>query len=96
MKKKLNIAIQMDPLENLNLKGDTTFALAMEAQNRSFNLSHFTPNDVFYISGKVFASTKKLNVFFINDIKILLIKIIIIKITIYPIIVDNVLLLMSL
>ena len=66
MKKKLNIAIQMDPLENLNLKGDTTFALAMEAQNRNFNLSHFTPNDVFYISGKVLASTKKLNVFFKN------------------------------
>ena len=66
MKKRLNIAIQMDPLEDLNLKGDTTFALAMEAQNRKFNLTHFTPNDIFYESGKVFANTKKLNVFFKN------------------------------
>ncbi len=66
MKKKLNIAIQMDPLEDLNLKGDTTFALAMEAQSRNYHLSHFTPNDVFYKSGKVYAYTKKLNIFFKN------------------------------
>ena len=32
MKQKLKIAFLMDPLENLDLKGDTTFALALEAQ----------------------------------------------------------------
>ena len=31
MKKKLKIAIQMDPLEKLDLKGDTTFILGIEA-----------------------------------------------------------------
>ena len=69
MKKKLNVAIQMDPLESLNLKGDTTFALAIEAQNRKYNLTHFTPNDIFYKSGKVFACTKTLSVFFRNGIE---------------------------
>ena len=38
MKQKLKIAFLMDPLENLDLKGDTTFALALEAQKRLSNL----------------------------------------------------------
>ncbi len=66
MKKKLNIAIQMDPLEKLNLRGDTTFALGLEAQERNFNLYHFTPNDLFYEDEKVFANIKKLNLFIEN------------------------------
>ena len=45
MKKNLNIAFLMDPLENLDLKGDTTFALALEAQNRNHTISHFKPDD---------------------------------------------------
>ena len=63
MKKKLNIAIQMDPFEDLDLNGDTTFALALEACNRNYNVSHFTPNDIFYKNGKVYAYTKYLKVF---------------------------------
>ena len=39
MKQKLKIAIQMDPLEKLDLKGDTTFILGLEAINR--NLKYF-------------------------------------------------------
>ena len=31
MKQKLKIALQMDPFEKLNLKGDTTFILGLEA-----------------------------------------------------------------
>ena len=34
MTRNLNIAFLMDPLEKLDLKGDTTFALAFEAQRR--------------------------------------------------------------
>ena len=35
---RLNIAFQMDPFENLDLKGDTTFALALEACKRKYNV----------------------------------------------------------
>ena len=38
MNQKLKIAIQMDPLEKLDLKGDTTFILGLEAINRNFEV----------------------------------------------------------
>ena len=34
MKRNLKIAFLMDPFEKLDLKGDTTFAVALEAQAR--------------------------------------------------------------
>ena len=57
MKKKLKIAIQMDPLEKLDLSGDSTFAIGLEAQKRKYNLFHFTPDHLFYKNKKVFAKT---------------------------------------
>ena len=38
MRQKLKIALQMDPLEKLDLKGDSTFILGLEAINRGFEL----------------------------------------------------------
>ena len=38
MKQKLKIALQMDPLENLDLRGDTTFILGYEAIKRGFKV----------------------------------------------------------
>ena len=38
MRQKLKIALQMDPLEKLNLKGDTTFILGFEAIKRGFEV----------------------------------------------------------
>ena len=35
----LKIAFLMDPFEKLDLKGDTTFALALEAQERKHEIS---------------------------------------------------------
>ena len=46
MKKSLKIAFLMDPLEDLDLKGDTTFALALEAQNRGHEIFFFKPSDL--------------------------------------------------
>ncbi|CAI3923316.1 ATP-grasp superfamily (LysX) (PDB:1GLV) [Commensalibacter papalotli (ex Botero et al. 2024)] len=34
----LKIAVQMDPLENININGDSTFALMLEAQARGYEL----------------------------------------------------------
>lgn len=40
----LSIAVQMDPPENLDLSGDSTFDLMLEAKSRGHSLSYFTPN----------------------------------------------------
>ena len=50
----------MDPLENLDLKGDTTFALALEAQKRNHHISHFKPDDLILKSNKVIANICKI------------------------------------
>ena len=56
MKTNLRIAFLMDPFEKLDLKGDTTFALALEAQTRNHEISFFKPDDLFLKSGQVFAN----------------------------------------
>ena len=38
----LSIAIQMDPVETLQIDGDTTFALGLEAQKRGHSLWYYT------------------------------------------------------
>ena len=40
----LSIAIQMDKVESLQIAGDTTFALGLEAQKRGHNLWYYTPD----------------------------------------------------
>jgi len=68
MKKKLKIAFLMDPLENLDLKGDTTFALALEAQNRGHTIFFLKPDDLILRSNKVFANICKIELSSINGI----------------------------
>jgi len=60
MKINLKIAFLMDPFEDLDLKGDTTFALALEAQSRNHEISFFEPDDLFLKSGQVFANICKI------------------------------------
>ncbi len=67
MKKNLKIAFLMDPLEKLDLKGDTTFALALEAQNRGHEISFFTPENLILRSNKVFANICKIELSSINN-----------------------------
>ena len=40
----LNVAVQMDPIERINVRGDSTFALLLEAQARGHKLSYYTPD----------------------------------------------------
>ena len=42
----LNIAIQMDPIEGIDIRGDSTFALALEAQRRGHELFIYGPEDL--------------------------------------------------
>ena len=46
MKKHFKIAIQMDPLEKINPKEDSTFVIAQEAQRRGYKLFHYSPKDI--------------------------------------------------
>ena len=43
---KLNVAVQMDPIARINIRGDSTFALMLEAQKRGHELSYFTPDQL--------------------------------------------------
>ena len=61
MSRNLNIAFLMDPLEKLDLSGDTTFALALEAQRRKHCVSFFKPNDLILKYNNVFANICKLD-----------------------------------
>ncbi len=37
----LKVAVQMDPIETINIDGDSTFALMLEAQRRGHALWHY-------------------------------------------------------
>src|SRR6201986_557978 len=41
---KLNVAVQMDPIARINIRGDSTFALLLEAQKRGHGLSYYAPD----------------------------------------------------
>src|ERR1044072_8286599 len=58
----LNVAVQMDPIERINIRGDSTFALLLEAQARGHRLSYYTPDRMAMLQGAVFASTQPLSV----------------------------------
>src|SRR3954449_4114795 len=59
---KLNVAVQMDPIARINVKGDSTFALLLEAQARGHRLSYYTPERLAMLNGQVFASVEPLQV----------------------------------
>ncbi len=42
----LAVAIQMDPIEGIDIDADSTFVLALEAQNRGHRLWHYLPRDL--------------------------------------------------
>jgi glutathione synthase len=56
----LNVAVQMDPIERINIRGDSTFALLLEAQARAYPLSYYTPDQMSLRDGKVSARVRPL------------------------------------
>ncbi len=58
----LNVAVQMDPVELINIRGDSTFALLLEGQRRKLRLSYYTPDRLSLRGGKVTASIRPLTV----------------------------------
>lgn len=51
----MKIAIQMDPIEGVNINADSTFRLAEEAQARGHSLFYYTPDQLSYRAGRIFA-----------------------------------------
>ena len=47
------IAIQMDAIETIDLEFDTSFLLAMEAQQRGYKIFYYSPLDLEYDNGIV-------------------------------------------
>jgi glutathione synthase len=50
----------MDPIERINIRGDSTFALLLEAQKRAHPLSYYTPDRLSLRDGKVSATVRPL------------------------------------
>ena len=59
---RLNVAVQMDPIERINIRGDSTFALLLEAQARAYALSYYTPDHMALRDGKVSATVRPMAV----------------------------------
>ena len=58
----LKVAFQMDPMEGLNIAGDSTFALMLSAQARGYTIYHYTADQLNYADGKVWAKTRPVTV----------------------------------
>ena len=58
----LKIAVQMDPIERINIRGDSTFAVMLEAQARGHALSYYTPDRLALRDRTVWASVQPVTV----------------------------------
>ncbi|WP_018388531.1 glutathione synthase [Ancylobacter sp. FA202] len=58
----LNVAVQMDPIDRINIAGDSAFALMLEAQARGHALAYYTPDRMAMRDGEVFATVQPLEV----------------------------------
>nr|WP_314446415.1 glutathione synthase [uncultured Sphingomonas sp.] len=58
----LTVAIQMDPLETINIKGDSTFALMLEAQARGHRLFEYPAKALSYEDGALRAHARPVTV----------------------------------
>ncbi|MBN8998607.1 MAG: glutathione synthase [Rhizobiales bacterium] len=58
----LSVAVQMDHIARISIKGDSTFALMLEAQRRGHRLFHFTPDRLSLRDGRVEARVESVQV----------------------------------
>src|ERR1700751_815116 len=58
----LNVAVQMDPISRINIRGDSTFALLLEAQKRGHGLSYYTPDKLSLVGDELVAPVQVLAV----------------------------------
>ncbi len=58
----LAVAIQMDPMDSIDIAGDSTFALALEGRARGHALYHYLPSDISLRDGRIIARARALEV----------------------------------
>ena len=58
----LTVAFQMDPIESININGDSTFVLALEAERRGHVMYHYLPKHLIFRDGKVLAKARRMSV----------------------------------
>lgn len=58
----LSVAIQMDHVDSINIDGDSTFVLALEAQERGHKLYHYEPDSLSLDQGRVLAMAEQMTV----------------------------------
>jgi glutathione synthase len=58
----LKVAFQMDPLEKINISGDSTFALMISAQTRGYTLYHYLAEALTYADGRLYAGAHEVSV----------------------------------
>ncbi len=56
----LRVAIQMDPIESIDIGADSTFVLGLEAQARGHTLLHYHPRNLVLQNGRVLARARPL------------------------------------
>jgi len=58
----LKVAVQMDPIARINIRGDSTFALLLEAERRGHAIAYYTPDRLALRGNRVFATVQPLQV----------------------------------
>ncbi len=60
---KISIGVIMDPINTINIKKDSSFAMMLEAQRRDYDLYYMQQSDLFVRNGTVFARMRPVKVF---------------------------------
>ena len=58
----LRVAVQMDPLEKINISGDSTFALMLRGQELGHKLYHYLADDLTYQDGRLYAGAHEVSI----------------------------------
>ncbi|MDJ0684282.1 MAG: glutathione synthase [Alphaproteobacteria bacterium] len=56
----LAVAVQMDPIHAIDIDGDSSFALSLEAQKRGYALYHYLPRDLSFRNGVATARAREM------------------------------------
>jgi len=60
MTKSKTMAIQMDPIECIDINADSSFVMALEAQERGYSVYHYQPQNLAFMGGLVTARARAL------------------------------------
>ena len=56
----LKVAIQMDPVNTINVTADSTFMLALEAKLRNYRIYHYLPSELCLEDGRLYARANEI------------------------------------